>query len=183
MILQLDASTKTPFSVDLDKLKTIAIYGEFDIKSQRMINLTNLNDLRGKISTCQGNGNTVCEQNICLIDDNLIHNVNTISHTLGWTAYNYSEFWGRKYQEGLDLRLGTKEPTYRVKSMTKLSSKPESLPKQFNAIDHWPGFISEVRDQGWCGSSWAISTSSGIEMLDLSCFQIEKKRHFHCISK
>lgn len=121
------------------------------------------------ISTCQGNGHTVCEQNTCLIDDSLVHNVNTISHTLGWTAYNYSEFWGRKYQEGLELRLGTKEPTYRVKAMTKLSNKPESLPREFNAIDHWPGFISEVRDQGWCGSSWAISTSSGklIHLVDV----------------
>lgn len=58
-------------------------------------------------STCQTNGQTVCEQNVCLIDDSLVQNVNSIANTLGWRAANYSEFWGRKYTEGLQLRLGT----------------------------------------------------------------------------
>jgi len=44
--------------------------------------------------------------------------------------------------------------------MTKLSSKIESIPTRFNAVDHWPNLIGEIRDQGWCGSSWAVSTAS-----------------------
>lgn len=58
------------------------------------------------------------------------------------------------------MRLGTKEPTHKVKAMTKLSNKPELLPRQFNAFEQWPGLISPIRDQGWCGSSWAVSTAS-----------------------
>lgn len=114
------------------------------------------------LCTCQTNGQTVCEQNVCLIDDSLVQNVNTIANTLGWRAANYSEFWGRKYAEGLELRLGTKEPAHRVKAMTKLSNKKEKLPKTFNALEEekWQGFISPIYDQGWCGASWAISTAA-----------------------
>lgn len=114
------------------------------------------------LSSCQATGNTVCEQNVCLIDDSLVQNVNTISSTLGWRATNYTEFWGKKYTEGLELRLGTKEPTYKVKAMTKLSKKLDALPRSFNALqeERWTGFITPIHDQGWCGSSWAISTAS-----------------------
>lgn len=86
--------------------------------------------------------------------------MNSISHMIGWQASNYSEFWGHTFDDGLQLRLGTKEPTHRVKAMTKLSNKPESLPRTFNAFDQWKGMITPIRDQGWCGSSWAISTAS-----------------------
>lgn len=56
--------------------------------------------------------------------------------------------------------MGTKEPAYRVKAQSKLSNKPELLPRAFNSAQHWPGLITDVHDQGWCGSSWAISTAS-----------------------
>lgn len=58
------------------------------------------------------------------------------------------------------MRLGTKEPKNRVKAMTKLSVASTRLPRHFNAVDNWPGMVSDVRDQGWCGSSWAVSTAS-----------------------
>lgn len=46
--------------------------------------------------------------------------------------------------------------------MTKISNKPESIPRSFNAMQEgkWTGFITPVYDQGWCGSSWAISTAT-----------------------
>lgn len=56
--------------------------------------------------------------------------------------------------------MGTKEPTVRVKAMSKLSNRAEPLPTNFNSLEHWPGLISDIQDQGWCGSSWAISTAS-----------------------
>lgn len=151
---------------NMTKLRTTAICGKNSETVRTLLTLQKIEFYLYFIyiiiccSTCQANGKTSCEQNTCLIDDSLVHNVNSIAETLGWTAANYSEFWGRQYQEGLDLRLGTKEPTYKVKKMTKLSSKPESLPREFDSRSHWPGFISKVRDQGWCGASWAVSTSS-----------------------
>lgn len=95
-----------------------------------------------------------------MVDNGLIHNVNVLSRSISWKAHNYTEFWGRKYTEGLQLRLGTFEPIRRVKSQTKLSNRAERLPQKFNSVDHWPGLISDVVDQGWCGSSWAVSTAS-----------------------
>lgn len=111
-------------------------------------------------SKCHGENDIRCEQNVCLTDEDLIHNVNRMYDSLGWTATKYSEFWGRTYDTGLDLRLGTKEPTRRVKAMSKLSNKIEKLPRDFDSRNQWLGLVTEVRDQGWCGSSWAISTAS-----------------------
>ncbi|XP_037043347.1 uncharacterized peptidase C1-like protein F26E4.3 isoform X2 [Bradysia coprophila] len=124
-------------------------FGQFDAPIRDNCNLCK----------CHPDGRTVCETNVCLIDKDLITNVNSI-HQLGWSASNYTEFWGRKYQEGLDLRLGTYEPTVRVKGMSKLTNKAERLPEEFNSFDNWSGMMSDIKDQGWCGSSWAVSTAS-----------------------
>lgn len=133
----------------------------------------------------------MCDQNVCLLDDDLIHNVNSIASTLGWRAANYTEFWGRKYTEGLELRLGTKEPTRKVKAMTKLSNKPESLPRNFNAVEdeRWRGFISRVHDQGWCGASWAISTASvasdrfGIQTKGKETVELSPQHLLSCVQR
>lgn len=55
--------------------------------------------------------------------------------------------------------MGTHEPQSK---QTSIRNKDESLPPYFNAFDdvYWSKFISPIRDQGWCGSSWAISTAS-----------------------
>lgn len=142
--------------------ETTAIYGISSQQAQHkhFIHSKRKNHFSPIFSKCHPDGRTVCEDNVCLIDNDLIHNVNRISGSLGWTARNYSEFWGRKYQEGLDLRLGTFEPTQRVKSMSKLSNHANPLPTEFNSLDQWSEFISPVRDQGWCASSWAVSTAS-----------------------
>ena len=108
---------------------------------------------------CYEGGRVVCGTDLCLTDDDIVRNVNSIRE-LGWSARRYAEWWGRRYDEGLKLRLGTKEPTYRVKAMTRLSSKADSLPRQFNVVDKWSSYINDVPDQGWCGSSWVLSTTS-----------------------
>lgn len=110
---------------------------------------------------------------------------------MGWRAANYSEFWGRKYTEGLELRLGTKEPTRKVKAMTKLSNKPETLPRNFNAVedDKWRGYISRIYDQGWCGASWAISTATvasdrfGIQTKGKESVELSPQHLLSCVQR
>lgn len=36
----------------------------------------------------------------------------------------------------------------------------QRIPRSFDARNKWYGLIEGVRDQGWCGSSWALSTVS-----------------------
>lgn len=36
---------------------------------------------------------------------------------------------------------------------------PDALPREFDSRTKWPRDISGIRDQGWCGASWAISTA------------------------
>ncbi|ALC42487.1 Swim [Drosophila busckii] len=108
---------------------------------------------------CLDNGVVQCDKDLCLTDDELVHSVNSI-HQLGWSARKYDEWWGHKYSEGLRLRLGTKEPTYRVKAMTRLTKSADNLPPSFNSVEKWSSYISEVPDQGWCGASWVLSTTS-----------------------
>lgn len=101
-------------------------------------------------SKCQHNGEALCEINSCLSNTEMINNIN-YAQDVSWTAKNYTEFFGRKYKEGLELRLGTFEPVRRVKTMSRLSNSQKQLPNRFNSLEKWPGLISEVRDQGWCG--------------------------------
>lgn len=112
---------------------------------------------------CDMNGNLHCRSELCILDDDLIHNVNykTRHSPIGWEAYNYTEFWGRKFADGLRMRLGTFEPSEKVKNQTKMESRAKhELPLHFNAAKKWGTKISPVRDQKWCGSSWAVSTAS-----------------------
>lgn len=36
---------------------------------------------------------------------------------------------------------------------------PDALPREFDSRKRWPRDISGVKDQGWCGASWAVSTA------------------------
>lgn len=96
---------------------------------------------------CLEGGIVQCDTDLCLTDDDLIRNVNSI-HSLGWSARKYSEWWGHKYSEGLVKRLGTKEPTFRVKAMIGLHNNADGLPRNFNAVDKWSRYITDVPDQG-----------------------------------
>ncbi|XP_016978039.1 tubulointerstitial nephritis antigen-like [Drosophila rhopaloa] len=108
---------------------------------------------------CLDGGKVQCDTELCLTDHDLIDGVNSI-HNIGWSARKYDQWWGRKYSEGLRLRLGTKEPSFRVKSMSRLRNTAEGLPRTFSAVDKWSSYISQVPDQGWCGASWVLSTTS-----------------------
>lgn len=48
----------------------------------------------------------LCEKHKCLVDEETVDLINRNSRSLGWKAANYSEFWGRRYEEGISSRLG-----------------------------------------------------------------------------
>ena len=77
-----------------------------------------------------------------------------------WSPQNYSAFWGKTLEEGIKYRLGTLFPENSVANMNEIEIKPRELPADFDAREKWPGLIHNVRDQGECGSSWAISTAT-----------------------
>lgn len=114
------------------------------------------------VCKCTGVGRraeVLCEQNRCLQEAELIDEVNSMS--LSWRARNYSEFNGRTLQEGIQLRLGTMNPSrsvYRMNAVRRIYD-PESLPREFDSRSRWPRDISKIADQGWCGASWAISSA------------------------
>lgn len=96
---------------------------------------------------CLDGGRVECENDLCLTDNELVHNINK-NYLAGWTARKYEQWWGHKYSKGISERLGTMEPTYRVKKMIHLHNQAVVLPKQFNAIEKWPRYISKIQDQG-----------------------------------
>ncbi|KAJ8947883.1 hypothetical protein NQ318_010029 [Aromia moschata] len=102
-----------------------------------------------------------CTKDVCLIDPEIINTVND-DVTRGWTASNYSEFWGRTLDDGVKLRLGTLQPqriVMRMNAVRRIYDR-DALPREFDAEQKWPEYIAGIQDQGWCGSSWAISTAA-----------------------
>lgn len=69
---------------------------------------------RSKCSSLGKRAEVLCEENRCLIEPELMEEVNLQEQTLGWQVGNYSEFWGRTLQDGVELRLGTLNPSRSV---------------------------------------------------------------------
>ncbi|XP_072045428.1 uncharacterized peptidase C1-like protein F26E4.3 [Amphiura filiformis] len=102
-----------------------------------------------------------CETNPCLIREDLADKINTGDH--GWTAGNYSKFWGKRLDEGVKHRLGTMKPRPAVEAMNEIQMDDPGvgeLPESFDAREHWPELLEPVMDQGDCASSWAFSTAA-----------------------
>ncbi|XP_022088093.1 uncharacterized peptidase C1-like protein F26E4.3 [Acanthaster planci] len=100
-----------------------------------------------------------CEENICLITEEIINNVNAEDN--GWRASNYSFLWGMTLEEGIQRRLGTLKPGRSVSAMTEVDiEQTTDLPENFDCRQKWPDWIEGIMDQGNCGSSWAVSTTA-----------------------
>ncbi|XP_056597162.1 tubulointerstitial nephritis antigen-like [Triplophysa dalaica] len=113
------------------------------------------------LCTCGQNGRWECEDHACLIDADMIQEVN--SRGYGWRAANYSHFWGMTLDEGLRYRLGTQRPSRTIMNMNEIQMNmngKDHLPSYFNAAEKWPGKIHEPLDQGNCNASWAFSTAA-----------------------
>ncbi|CAL8398141.1 tubulointerstitial nephritis antigen-like [Gadus morhua] len=114
------------------------------------------------LCTCGTTGRWECEQNACLIENDMIQSVNRGDY--GWKATNYSHFYGMSLEDGIRYRLGTQRPSRTIMSMNQIQMnmdpQSEHLPGYFNAVEKWPGKIHEPLDQGNCAASWAFSTAS-----------------------
>ncbi|KAJ2940884.1 hypothetical protein O0L34_g10144 [Tuta absoluta] len=100
-----------------------------------------------------------CDQDPCLVSEEVIHGVNG-GYGTTWRAANYSKFAGRKLKEGLRYRLGTFPLDENTRHMNSIRYDKDNFPPEFDARKQWPRFISPVMDQGWCGSDWAVSIAS-----------------------
>jgi len=94
-----------------------------------------------------------CDTELCLIDLDIINDVNSGDNT--WTAGNYTYFWGQTMREGFNYRLGTFQPNDNAFHVDPPTS-PEDIPGTFD-LRHEYTFL-ENYDQGDCGASYAIST-------------------------
>lgn len=96
-----------------------------------------------------------CEAKTCLMDDDIVRNVN--QRRLSWRAANYSEFYGRTLEDGLIYKLGTLPLSAETKHMGAIRyDKHLDYPRDFDSRRRW-NFTSPIMDQGWCGSDWAVS--------------------------
>lgn len=99
----------------------------------------------------------VCDDKPCVIRPEIIEGVNQGFH--GWKASNYSFLWGLTLEEGISRRTGTFKPEQPVAEMHSIDMNGAiAFEEHFDAREKWPGYIQPIRDQGNCGSSWAIST-------------------------
>ncbi|KAA0188426.1 hypothetical protein HAZT_HAZT003621 [Hyalella azteca] len=137
----------------------------------------------GLCSECLPNGVASCTNTRCLVEASLLQQLGgdqagTYPNRWGWQATNYTIFWGRKLEEGVLHRTGTEHTDVNLNPIF-LDYNPATIPPEFDARAKWRQRISRVRDQGWCGSSWAFSTitvatdrlaieSEGLEAVPLS---------------
>ncbi|XP_040596150.1 tubulointerstitial nephritis antigen isoform X2 [Mesocricetus auratus] len=110
--------------------------------------------------TCSGQ-QWNCSQHVCLVHPELIEHINKGDY--GWTAQNYSQFWGMTLEEGFKFRLGTLPPSPMLLSMNEMTASfpaRADLPEVFISSYKWPGWTHGPLDQKNCAASWAFSTAS-----------------------
>lgn len=118
----------------------------------------NCNECRCEESN--GKMQLMCSSNECLVDTYILDTLRHQANRFGWSASNYTAFWGRRYDEGLQLRLGTLHSKRKILQMKPLKAAFQrgNLRRSYDAREVWGKYISRPIDQGWCGASWAIST-------------------------
>ncbi|XP_023937157.1 uncharacterized peptidase C1-like protein F26E4.3 [Bicyclus anynana] len=99
-----------------------------------------------------------CETDPCIMSEQVYRGVNSGRST--WRATNYTQFYGKKLKDGLIYKLGTFKFSNEVEAISVPSKGDRIYPTHFDATEAWPGFISPVVDQEWCGSDWAITVAT-----------------------
>ena len=68
----------------------------------------------------------MCDTQKCLVQEDLIEDINYNS-AYGWTASNYSQFWGKKLNTGLQYLLGTRYPNDMVRATRKMTIRRQTV--------------------------------------------------------
>jgi len=106
----------------------------------------------------------LCSTDQCLVEESVLQEVREGEEggLYSWRPSNYSDFWGRTLEDGVNGKLGslTPQPMLQHMSAIHFSYEPASLPTRFDARQEWPGLISRIENQGWCSSSWALATAA-----------------------
>ena len=105
----------------------------------------------------------LCTSYQCVLDAKslLLMEDGTRSGQYNWMPGNNSHMWGHTLQEATTGLMGTGQPQWtRIMSAVQFSYITQSLPSEFESDIKWPGLLSQVGDQGWCGVSWLQSAVS-----------------------
>lgn len=129
-----------------------------------------------------------CSTPVLINDPNLIHKVN--SHPkASWTAKAHKQFDGKTLEHMKRELLGTfmrpnmdddgdMGPFKKNNKANEVLAPSSSsfLPEFFDAREKWPKCIGKIRNQGKCGSCWAVS---GAEVVgDRFCIATNGSIHF-----
>lgn len=106
----------------------------------------------------------LCTTDQCMVEEGVIEELREgeARSLYSWRPSNYSEFWGRSLEDGIRGKLGSLRPQAMLRHMSAIqfSYDASNLPSHFDAREEWPGLLDTIKQQGWCSSSWAISTAA-----------------------
>jgi len=107
------------------------------------------------------------------LSDAAIHRINSLKTT--WTAgKNFGPHITPKYIRGL-LGVRPDAHKYRLPEAPPIDLADDDIPESFDAREKWPECrtLQEVRDQGGCGSCWAVAAVTS--MSDRLCIASQGK--------
>lgn len=102
------------------------------------------------------NGHVECEKNACLINTDLLSQIN--GNNFGWRAENYSFFWSKSLEFAYMHYLGVTLPLLRQKTLTY--GPLEYVQKYYDFREEAffkANYSNGIKNQGMCSASWAFS--------------------------